>query len=245
MSISHLRLLVQHQSSRLLSALSRLDKSRAHSRLSFSQSGEDLIVDYIFQRRGVNSPSYIDIGAFHPWQMNNTALFYKRGSRGVSIEPHPFLFEKISRERSLDINLNIGISDRETEMDFFVIEPAYLSTFLKSNAEKYVHEHSYKIEKVVKIKVDTLNNILKQYFPNACPDFLSLDAEGIDLVILKSIDFARYKPKVICVETMTYSRTGRGQKESEIPRFLESQGYMVYADTHINTILVLKTFWIH
>ncbi|HME43782.1 MAG TPA: FkbM family methyltransferase [Syntrophorhabdales bacterium] len=241
MSSPRIRLFLRQQGRRLLT---RLDKTRAFSRLSFSQSGEDLIVDYIFQARGVDSPTYVDIGAYHPWLISNTALFYKRGSRGINIEPNPLLFREIAAERPMDINLNIGLSDKEGELDFFVMTPAHLSTFVKQNAEKYVREHSYVIEKVAKIKVDTLRHILEQHFSGTCPDYLSIDTEGLDITVLSSVDFDTFKPKVICVETTTYSKTGHGQKETETTRFLESKGYLLYADTYINSIFVLRNFWV-
>jgi hypothetical protein len=56
---------------------------------SFSQSGEDLIIDFIFNALGISRPSYIDIGAHHPYYLNNTAIFYLRGARGINIEPDP------------------------------------------------------------------------------------------------------------------------------------------------------------
>lgn len=31
-------------------------------------------------------------------------------------------------------------------------------------------------------------------------DFLSIDVEGLDLIILKAIDFERFKPKLVCIE---------------------------------------------
>ena len=50
-----------------------------YKKISFSQCGEDLIVKFIFDCLGINSPTYIDIGAHHPHYISNTALFYKNG----------------------------------------------------------------------------------------------------------------------------------------------------------------------
>ena len=49
---------------------------------SFSQCGEDCIVDFMFKFKKIEKPSYIDIGAFHPFELSNTAKFYLTGSRG-------------------------------------------------------------------------------------------------------------------------------------------------------------------
>src|SRR5689334_18987985 len=58
---------------------------------SYSQCGEDIIIDHVFRLRGIPSPSYIDIGANHPYFINNTAMFYERGCRGINIEANPQL----------------------------------------------------------------------------------------------------------------------------------------------------------
>ena len=52
--------------------------------ISYSQSGEDLIVKHIFENLGVKKPSYLDIGAYHPFHLNNTVIFYLSGSHGIN-----------------------------------------------------------------------------------------------------------------------------------------------------------------
>jgi len=47
---------------------------------SYAQCGEDLIVKFIFDNvLKINKPTFIDIGANHPYIGNNTFLFYKNG----------------------------------------------------------------------------------------------------------------------------------------------------------------------
>ena len=72
---------------------------------------------------------------------------------------------------------------------------------------------------------------------------LSLDVEGLDEQILKSINYKNYSPKVICVETISFSTKGRGVKNDGMIQFLKENGYMVYADTNINTLFVLENLW--
>ena len=58
--------------------------------------------------------------------------------------------------------------------------------------------------------------------------------------ILHSLDFDRFHPEVVCVESVTFSPSGKGQKISAIGNFLESKGYFAYADTFVNTIFCRK-----
>jgi FkbM family methyltransferase len=211
---------------------------------SFSQSGEDLIIDFIFNALGISRPSYIDIGAHHPYYLNNTAIFYLRGARGINIEPDPSLFSLFLNHRKEDTNLNIGISDTLGTLDFHVMNIPTLNTFSAEEADKYSLEGDYYIKEIKKINVEPISKVISDFKNGVFPDFLTLDAEGIDEIVLKSIDYDNNKPIVICTETISFSEKGKGVKNVEIIQFLESKGYMLYADTHINSIFVEKNRWI-
>jgi hypothetical protein len=73
---------------------------------SYSQYGEDKIIDRLLGYK--KSGFYINVGANHPYRFSNTYMFYKKGYRGVNIEPNPISFEKFLIRKG-DINLNIGI----------------------------------------------------------------------------------------------------------------------------------------
>lgn len=210
---------------------------------SYSQSGEDLIIKFIFDNLKIKNPSYIDIGAHHPFYISNTALLYQNGSVGINIEPDPILFEAFEKERKKDKNLNIGISDIEDVLDFYIISSPTLNTFSKEEAYNYQKEGDFKIQTVKKIKVNTLENVLNEFANGEFPQFLTVDAEGIDELIIKSIDFENNFPIVICIETISFSTSGHGVKNKSLITFIESKGYLVYADTNINTIFVKENFW--
>ncbi|MFM7886227.1 MAG: glycosyltransferase family 2 protein, partial [Pseudanabaena sp.] len=61
--------------------------SKKTTKMSYSQCGEDLIIQFIFSSLGISKPSYIDIGAYDAHKLSNTAVFYEQGSRGINIEP--------------------------------------------------------------------------------------------------------------------------------------------------------------
>lgn len=214
-----------------------------YRKISYSQSGEDLLVQYIFNSIK-EKPSYLDIGAHHPYYLNNTALFYEKGYRGINIEPDPKLFSLFSLLRKEDLNLNIGISEDMGEKEFYIISEPALNTFSKEEAIKYQDEGDYKIVNTLNIQTNTILNIVDKYAGGVFPTFLTIDAEGVDELILKSIDFERNYPIVICIETISFSMKGKGLKNNNIISFLESKGYLLYADTNINSIFVKKDKWI-
>ncbi len=211
---------------------------------TYSQCGEDVIMSHLFHELRMPQPSFIDIGAHHPKYLNNTYFFYKNGSRGINIEPDPALIDAFKKQRADDKNLNIGIADDRGMADFYVMNEPTLNTFVKEEADRIHQEHpGYFIKEVLKIQLVPLAEVIKEHNKGVFPDLLSLDVEGLDEVILRSIDYDVTAPKVICVETISFSTKGEGVKNMAILNFLKDKGYRVYADTYINTIFVHNDTW--
>jgi FkbM family methyltransferase len=219
------------------------DMTNNFGKISFSQCGEDLIIDYIFQLRGITHPSYIDIGANHPFFISNTAHFYIKGCRGVNIEANPSLVDNFNKFRDEDINLNCGIGLRREELDFYIINDPTLSTFSYCEAETVIKTGKYHIVETKKIETYPIDYIIKTYCQKSTPDFLTIDVEGFDFEIIKTIDFDSFKPKVICIESHNYSSTGAGEKRRDLIDYILSNNYHEYADTGLNSILVENKFW--
>lgn len=211
-------------------------------KISYSQCGEDLIISFIFGGLNIPQWTYLDVGAHHPTEINNTYLFYQRGHRGVCVEPDPILFAQLQKVRSEDTCLNVGIGVSEEVADFFVMSTRSLNTFSRVDAERYASNGPHQIEKVIPVQLVSINNIVEQYF-NSGPNLVSLDIEGLDFEVLQTFDFKRFRPEVFCIETLTYTTDNTEQKKPEIVDWMNSHGYLSYADTYINTIFVRRDSW--
>jgi len=174
---------------------------------------------------------------------DNTAIFYGSGSSGINIEPDPFLFAAFPRFRKRDTNLNLGVLDRSGEGEFYVMSFRDMSTFLRSEAEDRERKFKAQILQVIKVKVSTLNEIFAEHCSPSPPQFMSIDAEGADELILRSFDFGSWSPEVVCCETLSFISTTKWEKNQALIRFMESRGYFVLADTWLNTIFVLERAW--
>lgn len=222
-----------------------------HLRSSYSQSGEDIIICDLFSRLGIEHPTYLDIGANEPAALSNTYRLYKRGSQGVCLEPNPRLFEKFKETRKRDTVLNAGVAfDERKEADYYLFEEKAhgFSTFSKEDADFWVNTGNekvgrFKIERVIKTPLLQVTDIIREYF-NPHPNLISIDVEGLDLQILRLIDFTSCKTEVICVETLVYGEKNKESKNQELISFLEHAGYFIYADTYINTIFCRKEAYI-
>lgn len=206
--------------------------------ISYSQSGEDLIIKNLFKLLKIDHPSYLDIGAYHPKNLNNTYIFYKSGSTGINVEPNKEMWEKFESQRTKDKNLNIGIGEKEGSLDYYVLNAPTLNTFSAEEAHEYEVKHGYKIIEKRKVEVKTVEQVINEHNNGLFPDFLSIDTEGLDLEILKSINWKKKGPKVICVETASFSNDRSSSKNKDVERYLNTVGYDVFADTYINTIFV-------
>lgn len=216
------------------------------SKTSYAQCGEDLIMDHVLGALGIKKPFFMDIGAHHPLFLNNTYLFHQRGARGVNIEPDPTLLAAFVDKRPGDVNLNIGISDTpgKHEATLYVFEVPTLNTFSKEEVDRVLAEQpTMKVVATPKIMIENLNDVLARYDADKRIDILSIDVEGLDDQLVRSMDFERHKPLIICLETISYSVSGQGEKNEALIRYVQDQGYLVYADTNINTIFVLDHIW--
>lgn len=227
-----------------------VNTSLPHLRSSFSQSGEDIIISDLFSRIGIANPSYLDIGANEPIALSNTYRLYTRGCKGVCVEPNPVMYRKLLKKRSRDTCINAGVAfDQQREAPFYVFpEEAHgLNTFSKKEVafwEQTGHKDvgKYKPEQVLTMKLIDINELMGTYF-TPWPNLVSLDVEGLDLEIMKTIQWEKYKPEIFCVETLWFGEDDKELKNTAFIEYMESRGYFSYADTYINTIFCRKDIY--
>jgi FkbM family methyltransferase len=210
-------------------------------KVSYSQSGEDVLIVFLLDMIcGKRPKKYLDIGANHPFLLSNTALLYKTGGSGVLVEPDPFFADLLRRKRPRDEVLELGVHfSGDSVAEFYVMDSPTLNTFSHNEMQRYV-ELGHEVSKKIPVKLIEINQILNKVGPL---DFLNLDIEGLDLDILKMIDWQKYRPKCICVESIKYSTKSEPLKIGEIANFMLDKDYILYADTFINSIYVDREYW--
>ncbi|MCF6158630.1 MAG: FkbM family methyltransferase [wastewater metagenome] len=195
---------------------------------TYSQEGEDMILSRIFEKQ--RTGFYIDIGAYHPKKYSNTYFFYKRGWRGINIEPNPAVIKLFKKYRAGDINLEIGVSDQEGELTYFMFDEPALNSFSRELSEERVSNTNYRIIGRKKVKVSRLDTLLAEYLPNNTSiDFMSVDAEGYDLNILKSNNWKLYRPKCLLVESLKSSLSDIF--DCPLHHYITDRNYELFAKT--------------
>ncbi len=203
--------------------------------LSYAQNGEDLVVESLFRVLGTDRPTYVDVGAYEPLVCNNTYFFYRKGGRGVLVEPNVDLTPALRRERPRDVTLTAGVGvDDTAELDYYVLSLPQLNTFDKDRAEKIVADSGGKLRllRTVKMPLLNINRVIAEHL-GAAPDYLSIDVEGLDLAILKTLDFDRFRPAIVCAE-----HSDVPAERDQLLSLMGGHGYAVRGQTFPNTIFV-------
>lgn len=208
----------------------------------YSQAGEDSIIAFIVGALGYREDevTYLDLGANHAKYLSNTYFFYQRGASGVLVEANPELIPELKLLRTRDMILNKCVSSADGEtVDFYVMSNDGLSTMSSSSVA-----HSQKVNDeltlrdVKQIGTVTVKSILKDYFAQP-PMLLNVDIEGGEMDVLQALDYDRFRPLIIVVETIPYENgLTIGEKNEEVVSFLTQRGYVEYAFTGINSIFV-------
>lgn len=214
------------------------DQVNGFVQLTYSQQGEDLEIKRLFN--GKQEGLYIDVGAFHPIKYSNTYKLYKNGWRGINIEPNPDQIEQFKIHRNYDLNLNIGVSLKASILTYYCFNEPAVNTFVKANADAWSNVEGFKILSKKQIKTDSLANILDKHItPGKKIDLLNIDVEGMDIEVLQSNNWKKYRPCIVLVEEAWINKPSL--QDSEIYRFLCSHQYcliniigitMVFADKH-------------
>lgn len=168
---------------------------------SYGQEGEDILLQRLFSE--LREGFYVDIGAHHPVRFSNTFSFYKKGWSGINIEPNPEMYSHFQKKRARDINLNCGVNNANGSLDYYMFNEPALNTFDKELLNDRLSKTDYFLKRTIQIKVYRLSELLEKFVPKDKKiDFMSVDVEGLDLNVLMSNDWNRFRPKYLLTEQL-------------------------------------------
>lgn len=190
---------------------------------SFSQEGEDIILSHLFY--GKTDGFYLDIGAHKPIQYSNTYKFYLLGWRGINIDAMPGSMDAFNKVRPEDINLEVALSNKDEILPYYMFNAAGTNTFSEKHAEDMLKQGGTLLA-TKNIKTVKLQEMLAKHLPgHQLIDFLSLDVEGIELEVLLSNDWSKYRPTVLLVESLHL------KNKDVLQQYLNQYNYQLIAQT--------------
>ncbi|MBW8683725.1 FkbM family methyltransferase [Chitinophaga rhizophila] len=196
---------------------------------AYSSEGEDLILKRIFDNK--TNGVYVDVGAHHPFRVSNTYLFYKMKWTGINIDPMPGSKALFDRYRPQDVNLEMGVSATRQHLTYHIFNEPALNTFSTDKVEEYTQDPKYQVIREKKIETWPLADILDHYLPaGSSIDFLTIDAEGLDMDVLRSNNWKKYRPAYILVESNPFLLSE--MDNCELGQFMQHAGYAIFAKTY-------------
>lgn len=204
---------------------------------SYTKNKEDFYVKKLLKEKfNLDSKyvKYIDIGANDYRRGNNTFLFYKSSvNGGILIEANPLLCEKLEKKRKNDKVFNVAIgTENKNKVDFYILSLPTRSSMDYRAVEEAI-ALGLKITDVVKVPCVNINDLLEK--ENFYPDYLSIDIEGMDFEVIKTIDFNKYKIKVIVVEQPNDTK-----EKEEMDLFMKKNKYVIEGKYKSNVIYILN-----
>jgi len=213
----------------------------------YAQHGEDLTIAALLQawtsdKKGrISDLTYLEIGANHPVVLSSTFLLYHRYEmRGVLVEANPELIEALKKARPDDTIVNVAVTN-EARDEVTLIVPNYdaLATLVPEHLEAFQSEEVSNQRRIA-VKAQRINDILTQHFVDAPPAYMSIDIEGLDLEVLQDMDFERFRPLIIQIETSNHLIPDH---DKQIIAFLQQKNYRLVAKVSINLIFVSDDFF--
>jgi len=179
----------------------------------------------------------VDVGAADGIRFSNSRhLIENLNWSALLIEPHPTYFHELTKlykgNKSVCLK-NVAAYSIPGEMPFYLYgrdEHAQVSTLSEDFKERVCSIHGDKYEsQPVQVRVETLAGILEN-IPQI--DFLSIDCEGVDLEVLRSNNWAKHRPLLVCVE--------HSMPKEELDAFMETVRYSIFQRTVGNSFFNIK-----
>ena len=147
----------------------------------YSQSNQDKwVVEFLrFKKNGY----FVELGAYDGIQSSNTYYMEKNlGWEGLCVEANPRVYQSLIKNRKSK-NINVALND-------YVGECFFLGDKITTHG--------------IKVPCNLLSNVLIE---NNCPnniDYLSIDIEGYEYIVLKDFDFDRWNIGMMTIEHNLY-----------------------------------------
>ena len=170
-----------------------------------SQLYQDVFASFVIGNQF--DKTFLEFGATDGLELSNSFMLENTLNwSGVLSEPSPQWHEVLKENRQYTKIIKKCIwSESGKILDFFMSDRGNFSTLNEFiDSDKYSMpfntESRKKAGKLITVETISLNDVIKEYFNNTSPSYISIDTEGSEFKILESFNFKKYRPKVFTVE---------------------------------------------
>lgn len=159
----------------------------------YSQCSEELVIrDFFNDKRG---GFFVDVGCSHYKDLSTTYyLEEKLGWKGIGIDALDEYAEDYKHFRPNTIFCNYIVADKSGgTMEIYVNFQQKSLSSIVYKPEPFTHGETVQVPKI------SLNDLLKKYHVKKI-DFLSVDVEGAEPMVLAGFNIKKYRPELVCIE---------------------------------------------
>jgi FkbM family methyltransferase len=195
----------------------------------YSQDGQDQYLENnVF--KGYKNGFYVDVGSHNGVSINNTLYFEKNNNwTGINIEPIKKVFDDLQINRPNNINLNCAVSNNDGETEF-ICNTGY-TEMISGIKDTFDTRHLQRLDRenramgstteIINVKTKKLETIFNEHNISHV-NYLSIDVEGAEFEVIKSINFDKVFIDVIAFEN-NYSDVS-----IPIVKYLEDKNFVVF-----------------
>lgn len=170
-----------------------------------SQLFQDIFASFIIGHKF--EKTFLEFGATNGFDLSNSYFLEKNLSwKGMLSEPSPQWHEALIKNRKKNNIITKCIwSQSDKKLEFFMSDSGVYSTikdFVESDKNS-MPENTFERKKggkIISVETISLNDVIKEYFNNIAPSYISIDTEGSEFEILKSLNFKKFRPIVFTIE---------------------------------------------
>jgi FkbM family methyltransferase len=134
------------------------------------------------------------------------------------------MIDQFRLARPNDVNLHLALSDVSGEIEFFIFHDwGSSNTASPEFAAETAKASNLDMPKKIRVPCETLGTILERHGNGRSIDFLNIDVEALDLRVLQSSDWERFRPSLVAIEDFEFDYAAASG--SAIYRFLTSKRY--------------------
>ena len=211
----------------------------------YSQDNQDKYLEINIFKNFKNG-FFVDVGAHDGVSINNTLYFEKNnGWTGINVEPIPSVFEKLVINRPNNINVNCAVCNHNGESEF--LSNTGYTEMISGLKDTFDSRHLQRLSRennimgsnthIIKVKTKKLETILEEHNVSRV-HYLSIDVEGAEFEVIKSINFDKVFIDVIGFEN--------NYNDVSIPivKYLEKQHFkFIHMSTDIFMINTQSEFY--
>ncbi|NBR61345.1 FkbM family methyltransferase [bacterium] len=179
--------------------------------------------------KGYKNGVFVDVGAHDGLTINNTLYFEKNNNwTGINVEPIKKVYDSLVINRPTSININCAVCNNDGETDFLCntgyteMISGIKDTFDSRHLQRLHRENTFmrSTTEIIKVKTKKLETIFDEHKITHV-NYLSIDVEGAEFEVIKSINFDKVFIDIIEFEN--------NYDDSSIPilQYLNTKNYVL------------------